>query len=129
VAPVSATNLPGIAEFIKEMAAAAAAGVPNATSLNVDPNAELGWLSVYAVQAVAKTMTGPITNTTLLAALNSATGINVKGLVTDWSPATPGPKGFPRIFVPTVWLSQVKNGQSVLVANQPLNMAQILGLS
>jgi ABC-type branched-subunit amino acid transport system substrate-binding protein len=126
--PVSATNIPGVAEFVSEMGAAAKAGIPNASAENVDPVSENGWLSVYAVQAVAKSIQGPVTNTSLLNALKKATNINVKGIVPDWSPGLPGPTGYPQITNPTVWLGVVKNSQTTLIQNTPLNVASVLGL-
>jgi ABC-type branched-subunit amino acid transport system substrate-binding protein len=127
--PVSASNLiPGVANYVKQMAAASAAGVPNASGLNLDPVSEQGWLSVYAVQAVAKSITGPITNLTLLSALRQAKGLNIAGIVTNWSPSIPGPTGFSRIFNTSVWMTTVKNSTPVLLQNAPINVASIIGL-
>jgi branched-chain amino acid transport system substrate-binding protein len=126
--PVSATNIPGVAEFVSEMAAAAKAGIPNASGGNIDPVSENGWLSVYAVQAVAKSIQGPVTSTSVLAALKQAKNINLKGLVPDWSPGVAGPTGYAQITNPTVWLGVVKNSQTQLIQNTPLNVASVLGL-
>jgi branched-chain amino acid transport system substrate-binding protein len=126
--PVTATDLPGVAQFVQQMAAASKAGVANASGANVDTIAENAWLSIYAVQAVARSVKGPVTNLSLLTALQHAKGINLKGLVTDWSPSVPGPAGYPRIFNPSVWLDVVQNSQSVLVQKTPLNVATVLGL-
>jgi ABC-type branched-subunit amino acid transport system substrate-binding protein len=117
--PVSATNIPRVAEFVSEMAAAAKAGIPNASGGNVDPVSEGGWLPVYAVQAAAKSIQGPVTNTSLLNALKKAQNINVKGIVPDWSPGKPRPTGYPQITNPTVWLGVVQNSETQLIQNTP----------
>lgn len=118
--PVSAVgSFPGIAEFVKEMAAAKAAGVTDAGTLD---NASLiSWLSVYALQAAADTIKGPITNTSLLAALKTLPDQKLKGIVT-WRPSKTGPlPGYPRATNSDYYVMKIHDGSLQLLSPQPFD--------
>src|SRR4051794_30263277 len=86
------TRLPGIKRFVAEMRAAGNASHEtnlNTTGIN-------SWLSVYAVETVAKKIEGPITHTNLLAALRrQKTPIDLFGLV-QFPPGAKRPAAYPR---------------------------------
>jgi ABC-type branched-subunit amino acid transport system substrate-binding protein len=82
--PVTATNVPGIQQFIKE------------TKGKLDPswyyyeNAVLDWLAVHFVAKVAATVKGPVTRASMMAAFRKANNIDMMGIVPPWNGATLG---------------------------------------
>jgi hypothetical protein len=75
------------------MLAAHKAGVAN-TQKSLWTDAALNsWISVYAIAAVAKKISGPINNATFLHALHSAKKIDTQGLTAPWNPNRAGPTG------------------------------------
>src|SRR5581483_11581498 len=82
--PVTATNVPGIRQFISE------------TKGRLDPqwyyyeNSVLDWLAVHFVANVAKTIKGPVTRQSMMAAFKKAKNIDMMGIVPPWNGATLG---------------------------------------
>jgi ABC-type branched-subunit amino acid transport system substrate-binding protein len=120
--PTNATNLPGIKEFTTEMAAANSAGISNTSTSDYDTSSLKAWISVYAVQEASKGITGDLTSSALLNALNSAKTIDLKGLV-NWQPAKKGPAGYARISNPNVYVTVVHNGVLQLQGTTQVNAA------
>jgi hypothetical protein len=60
-------------------------------------------------------------------ALKHAKGIDLYGLQT-WSPATAGPKAFPRVSNPNIYETEVKGTQIMLAAPAPINVFHALGM-
>jgi ABC-type branched-subunit amino acid transport system substrate-binding protein len=91
VGPALVDSVPGIKMWRSDLQAAGdpAADMDSTASLN-------SWLGVRAIADVVKTMTGPITNVTFLAALHKVQEMNLYGLV-QWRPNTPGPSQWPRL--------------------------------
>jgi ABC-type branched-subunit amino acid transport system substrate-binding protein len=114
------TSNQGVVKYNAEMDAAAKAGVKNAdVRANITLNS---WMSVYATVAVMKTITGPITHDSLLAALNTATNVDTQGIVPPWSPSKPLNTP-PYIRATGGWLydNVVKNGKIAPSGNPPVN--------
>jgi ABC-type branched-subunit amino acid transport system substrate-binding protein len=106
----NANNYPAIKQLNKEMDVAAAAGIANAAVSNRDESTVFSWLSTHAMAQVAATIKGPITNLTLLAALNKAKNVNVFGMEV-YSPAAKGLAHFPRVTSGGLdFIGPVKNG-------------------
>jgi branched-chain amino acid transport system substrate-binding protein len=119
--PAEAKVFTGIQKFRNQMAAANKAGIANTAVADDDNDSLDAWLSVYAVQAAAKLVTGTLNSNALLHALSGAHNLNLQGIV-KWSPANPGPRGFPRISNPYVYFGVVKNGTIVLNSAKPVNV-------
>ena len=92
----NANVIPAVKTMNAEMDAAAAHGISNAVPGNRDESTIFSWLSTHAFAQVAKTIKGPVTNLSLLAALQKAKNVNVEGIMT-YSPATKGDPKFPRV--------------------------------
>jgi hypothetical protein len=87
-----------------------------------DTTAIGGWLAVYGVANIVKTMTGPITGQTLIAALNTATNVSMEGAVPAWNPSKPLNTGpFLRVTSGTIFQNVVKNGLIESSGLPPLN--------
>jgi ABC-type branched-subunit amino acid transport system substrate-binding protein len=87
--PVTATKVPGIKEFIKETK-----GTLDKSWYYYE-NAVLDWLAVHLVANVAKTIHGPVTRASMLAALAKAKNINMMGITPPWSGPSRGKFGIP----------------------------------
>jgi branched-chain amino acid transport system substrate-binding protein len=117
--PFETTN-PGIAMFNQQMDSAAKSNV-QMTNIR-DTTAIGGWLAVYGVANIVKTMTGPITGQTLIAALNTATNVSMEGAVPAWNPSKPLNTGpFLRVTSGTIFQNVVKNGLIESSGLPPLN--------
>ena len=108
------TSLPGIKKFVADMTAAG----KSTDEINLKALGVNGWLSVYAVQAVAKNITGTINNTTLLAALRAQKKpVNLFGLV-DFAPGAKGPAAYPRWLTQKEYFLTIKSGKQVSWGSQ-----------
>jgi ABC-type branched-subunit amino acid transport system substrate-binding protein len=118
----------GIDEFQSEMAKAAAAGVPDASGIdNVDVTSLDGWLSVYAVQQIASSITGQsVTAASFLPAVQQAKDLNVKGLIVDWTPSKAGPAPYTRISNSNEYFGTIKNSLAYFPSQTPLNVFSAL---
>lgn len=108
------TNLAGIKKFVADMKAAG----KDSDEVNLKALGVNGWLSVYAVQAIAKNIKGTITNTTLLAALRAQKKpISLFGLV-DFAPGAKGPAAYPRWLTQKEYFLTFKGGKQVSWGSQ-----------
>jgi ABC-type branched-subunit amino acid transport system substrate-binding protein len=102
------TTYPGIRKFVADMKAAGKDDPSLMKAVGVN-----GWLSVYAVAAIAKNVKGNLDNVSLLAALRKQKKpIDLFGLV-SFSPGASGPAAFPRWSSIKEYFETVKNGQVV----------------
>ena len=110
------------------MAKAAAAGVPDASGIdNVDVTSLDGWLSVYAVQQIASSITGQsVTAASFLPAVQQAKDLNVKGLIVDWTPSKAGPAPYTRISNSNEYFGTIKNSLAYFPSQTPLNVFSAL---
>jgi branched-chain amino acid transport system substrate-binding protein len=126
--PGTSQGNPGIEEFESEMAKAAAAGVSNASGTNnVDVTSLGGWLSVYAVQQIASSITGQsVTAASFLPAVQQAQNLNLKGLITGWTPSKTGPAPYTRISNSNVYFGTIRNSLSYYPPQTPINVFSAL---
>ncbi len=119
-------DFPGLTKFKADMAAANSAGIAHTSTKDVDAYSLDAWLAVYAVQEASQSIQGDITNTSLAAALDKATGLTLQGLTPPWTPSKAGPASEPRISNPTVYVSTYKDGQYTLIQKTPLDVGAVL---
>jgi ABC-type branched-subunit amino acid transport system substrate-binding protein len=119
-------NIPGMAQFRADAAAAVKRGVPYAN----DPtdNMVQAWLAIQALAEVGNKYIPKgtaVTGASMIKALSQAKNVNVAGLVT-WSPGQPGiTQGInaPKITNGIGWLSQIQpDGSYKLVTPKGLNV-------
>jgi ABC-type branched-subunit amino acid transport system substrate-binding protein len=124
----TATSFPGIRKFQQQMAAAAGAGVANASPADYDESSLTAWLGIYAIDDVASKITGNLEAASLLAALKRTCGVNLQGILTAWSPcmAGKGPKLFPDMFQGDVFFEKDVNGSAQLVTKKPFNVVPMV---
>lgn len=114
---VRSTQYPLIATFDKQMEAHGIS--PQETAATTYPHWMLGingWLSVWAVDKAAQSISGAITPSSLKEAMNKETNLELPGGF-KWSPGTPGPKGFPRVSNWTQYFITIKNGKEETVSS------------
>lgn len=118
----------GIDEFQSEMAKAAAAGISNTSGTdNVDVTSLSAWLSVYAVQQIASNITGSsIDAASFLKAVKQAQNLDLKGLITGWTPSKTGPTPYTRISNSNVYFGTVRNSLTYYPAQTPINVFSAL---
>jgi branched-chain amino acid transport system substrate-binding protein len=124
--PLSDASLPGLAKFKADMAAAEKAGLAHTSGDDLNAFSLNAWLSVYAVQEAAASITGDVTNASLITALDSAKDLRLEGLTPPWTPAKAGPPSEPRISNGTVYASVYKNGKYSLLQTTPLDVGALL---
>jgi ABC-type branched-subunit amino acid transport system substrate-binding protein len=108
------TNIAGIKKFVADMTAAGKAS----DEINLKAVGINGWLSVYAVAAVAKNIKGTIDNKTLLAAMRAQKKpINLFGLA-NFAPGAKGPAAYPRWLTQKEYFLTMKNGKQVSWGSQ-----------
>jgi ABC-type branched-subunit amino acid transport system substrate-binding protein len=78
------------------------------------------WVDVYAFQKIASTISGTVTASSMMTALNNTKNLNLLGII-KWTPSAQGPPGFTRISNPYEYYITVKNGQEVLAKAKPVN--------
>jgi ABC-type branched-subunit amino acid transport system substrate-binding protein len=119
--PLGATDVKGVADFLANMKAGAEAGiagVPTADQyvLSLD---FLSWVSVIAVERVAD-KAGATDAKSLKAALDSATNVDLDGIITAWSPnVTPAGAAVPRVSDGNFYFSKWADGKSTLIDKDP----------
>lgn len=103
------TSVPAIRRFVAEMTAAGKAS----DEVNLKPLGVNGWLTIYGIQEIAKTIRGDLTTQSLIAAMRKQTKpINLFGLV-SWAPGKKGPAAFPRYGNIRQYYLTVRNGRVV----------------
>lgn len=125
----AAANYPLLTEYTKELAAEAAAGDSSAVPVQGIPVIQLrAWLGMQVLEQVAKSVHGPLTNLTLLAALNKAT-VNLGGVVPTLDFAKPNPAaGYARVFNPYATLVKwdVSSKELVTTSAKPVDAVKLL---
>ena len=120
-------NSTGAQEFRAEMAAAQQAGVSNANNLSY--TALASWEGMQAFKAVADTVPGALTSTSLLAAVRSAKDVNINDLLPGpWTPVDPSRvKELSQLAYNQVYVTKLSSaGTWSLVYPQPLNVLKLL---
>jgi ABC-type branched-subunit amino acid transport system substrate-binding protein len=115
------TTYRGIRVFNAEMSAAGYGGDPiylRSIGLNA-------WLSVYAVQALAQSMTGEIDNRSLFAAANRKGRTYKLFDLVEWAPGSRGPAAFPRYSNDRQYFLTIKDGKIVASPLKPLNVMKL----
>ena len=103
------TQYAGIRHFLADMKAAGKSDNP----VNLKVTGISTWTAAYAIKTVSKNIKGPVTNTSLLAAMRAQkTPLNIEGLV-KWTPGGKGPAALPRWVTMTDYWSTFRNGQAV----------------
>jgi branched-chain amino acid transport system substrate-binding protein len=116
----------GPTRFRKEMKAAEAAGVDDADDLSY--GAYYAWTAMQAFKVVAKTVTGDLTASTLLAALKAAKNLDVDGLLPQpWTPVDASrPKAISQVSQTAVYISKVQpDGTWKLLFDDPIDVAAL----
>lgn len=126
--PVTATKeYPGIAQFNDEIKAAEKAGVEGTDDIRLTTMGP--WLAIHALAIVGKDIDGPVTNVSLVDALNKAKDVDLLGLV-SWSPSVAGPAAFPRLSNGKVFFTETKDGDfREDTKTPPIDIFETLGLS
>jgi ABC-type branched-subunit amino acid transport system substrate-binding protein len=125
--PVSATNLPGIQQYRKEMQAEQNSGDSAASLSRVDETTEVTWLAIHAIAKVTATSK----NTTaagVTSALATAKNIDLMGLIPPWTPSTTGAAPLTRLNSQTVYILTIKNGELVLAQPDPIDVRKLTGI-
>jgi ABC-type branched-subunit amino acid transport system substrate-binding protein len=133
VPPVNASTeaqFPILKTFAAQMNAEAATGDSDANLSTVRSFALRVWDGMQGQFQIMKGMTGPITASSYLAALNSAKNVSLNGILPSWTPATHltiTGLGATRYSEANYWLLQVEGGQQKLMSSQPVNAVQVQG--
>jgi hypothetical protein len=85
--PATAKSVPGVSRYWKE--AGSAAG----STYNYYDNSVLGWLGIHFIANVASTISGPITKSSILKALKSASNVDMYGVMPPWNASKRGKRG------------------------------------
>jgi branched-chain amino acid transport system substrate-binding protein len=133
VPPVNASTesqFPIIKTFVSQMNAEAATGDSDA-NLNTQRSFALRlWDVLQAQFQIMKGISGPVTASSYLVALNSAKDINLNGILPNWTPSTHitiTGLGTTRYSEAGYWLLQIEGGQQKLLTSQPINAIQVQG--
>jgi hypothetical protein len=86
--PVTATSVPGIAEFRQEGGLSVAGSQYSGIDFTV-----LSWLGIRFIANVADGVSGPVTPSSMLHALRTANDVNMLGIVPPWSASERGKNG------------------------------------
>jgi ABC-type branched-subunit amino acid transport system substrate-binding protein len=96
----------------------------------VKQQAMAGWLAMWELYYLAKTVKGPVTNASMTAAAKKANNnhpINVFGY--KWTPGQRGPVAFPNTPNGLNYICTVKNGQYAFLNATPLDAWKVLGIA
>jgi branched-chain amino acid transport system substrate-binding protein len=125
--PLAAKQFPGIARFLADQKKESKGDSYSSISQGGESSYALAaWLGVMAIGQVASTMKVAITAPALLQAFDAAKDLNVQGLVTNWTPSSPGPPGFSRISNPDFYGAlYVSPGVYKLTNTKPENVFKL----
>jgi hypothetical protein len=118
-------SYPGIRHFLADMKAAGKDSDP----VNLKVTGIATWATVQAIKDLSPNIKGPITNTSLLAALRAQKKpINVEGFL-NWRPGVKGPAALPRWNTMENYFSTFRGGKSVAwgKALPPVDLIKALG--
>jgi hypothetical protein len=85
--PLTATSIPGVAQYWKEVGSAAG------SLFKYYDNSLLVWLGLHFIANVADTISGPISEASMLTALKSAQNVNMYGVMPPWTASARGTNG------------------------------------
>lgn len=117
---------PSMARFNEELAVAAATGDEDAAPDRLDPYAAATWVSLQAVEQVAKGQT-TITAASVKSALDQARDIDLGGVLPPWTPSRQGPKGFSRVSNDGLWfVGLARDGRDIPLTDSASTISDIL---
>jgi hypothetical protein len=115
IQPVTATNVPGIKDFLAEGGLAAATAPYRGSDF-----ATMMWLATRFIGNVASTISGPITRASMLHALSTAQNVNMYGILPPWNAADRGKHGAaPNTPYNVVVAGTLRDAQATIVADNP----------
>ena len=117
----------GAQQFRAQMAAAQKAGVSAASDLSY--TAFQAWTGMQAFKAVAQTVKGDLTTTSLMAALNSAKNVTIGDQMPGpWTPVDSSrPQALSRLAYTQVYVTKLNSdGTWTLTSSTPINVAALL---
>ena len=85
--PLTATNIPGVAQYEKEVGSAAG------SLFKYYDNTLLEWLGIHFVANVAHTISGTVDKGSMLKAMQSAKNVNMYGVMPPWTASGRGANG------------------------------------
>jgi ABC-type branched-subunit amino acid transport system substrate-binding protein len=127
--PSTSTSLVLTKQFLSDLTAANQ-NIP----LNQDAASEEGWIDMWAIAKLAKTVKGgSVTSASMVAAAKAATAkhpINLFGTL-SWTPGAPGPAAVPNASNGLAWAATYSSAQKayVLANPKPYNAWKILGIA
>src|ERR1700757_3541729 len=124
------SQFPIIKTFVTQMNAEAATGDSDANINDVRSFALRIWDVLQAQFQIMKGMKGPISASSYLAALNSAQGVSLNGILPDWTPSTHisiTGLGATHYSEANYWLLKVEGGQQTLLSSQPIHAVSVQG--
>jgi ABC-type branched-subunit amino acid transport system substrate-binding protein len=130
VTSATESQFPIIKTFVSQMNAEAATGDGDANINDVRSFALRIWDVLQAQFQIMKGIKGPITASSYLAALNSAKGVSLNGILPDWTPSAHisiTGLGATRYSEANYWLLKVDGGQQTLLSSQPINAVSVQG--
>lgn len=126
--PLSATQIPGIAQFLKEVAAERAAGDSQAPTENelIEAETMSGWLAVHAIADIANKAKAT-TAAAFKTAINQASDVSLYGLNPSWTPnQSVDGAAVPRQTDNAYYVIQWSNGKAVLLTSSPLDPTDLI---
>jgi branched-chain amino acid transport system substrate-binding protein len=133
VPPVNSSTesqFPILKTFVSQMNAEAATGDSDANINDIRSFALRIWDVLQAQFQIMKGMTGTITASSYLAALNSAKDVSLNGILPNWTPSTHisiTGLGATHYSEANYWLLQIEGGQQKLLSSQPIDAVQVQG--
>jgi ABC-type branched-subunit amino acid transport system substrate-binding protein len=125
--PVSATNLPGIQQFRKELQAEQSSGDSTAALSQSTETTEMTWLAIHAIANVMATSHN-VTPAGVTSALATAKNVSLMGLTPPWTPSATGPAPFTRLSNTTVYILKIEKGQLVLAQSATIDVRKLTGI-
>jgi ABC-type branched-subunit amino acid transport system substrate-binding protein len=124
--PITATNIPGIKQMVAALKAEAAAGDKNVPSAAYTGDYQIDtYTAIIATQKIADA--AKATDAAAFEkAINSATNVNLDGIIPAWTPDKPGPATLPRVSDTDYYFFKWDNGTVKLVSATPIDVAPAL---
>jgi Periplasmic binding protein len=110
--PVTATKVPGVAQYLKETR-----GAVTAAWKDFDYSLQ-AWLAVHFIANVAGNVSGSITSASLLKAIKRANNVNMYGIMPPWNASKLGKDGAAACSPYHVWVKEYLNN-NLQVTSEP----------
>jgi ABC-type branched-subunit amino acid transport system substrate-binding protein len=124
--PISATSVPGIQQMVEALRAQAASGDKNVPSTTFTGDYQIDtYTAVMAIQKIADAAKATDA-ASFQKALNSATNVNLDGIIPAWTPDKPGPATLPRVSDSDYYFFKWDDGTVQLVSSDPTDVASML---